>query len=359
MSYPVGDGGREDETIARVAAHWDAPVHWTGVEGVPLVGDPGGGAGRDTPFAHVYEHWNRHLARRTREAGARVALDGAGGDQFFQVSPVYLADLAARGRWAELLRERRARALPRRSLAHWALLPLLPAWGPRLLGALRGGAPLRAHDERRVPAWIRDEFARRHALHAYARPPRDRRAGESRSARESRWYLTTPYGPRVLGAQAAAALAEGVELRSPLYDARVIALAATRPREERSAGGETKRLLRAAGRGLLPDAVLAPRAARTGMTSHYFRRTLCAELPGLVHLTRSTCVLADLGVVDPHALAQGAERYLHAGGAELGVALILTFQAELWLRARLDDDAWALSAPTFMRAETRALRVSA
>ncbi len=48
--------------------------------------------------------WHRSLARGTRATNSRVALEGVGGDQLFQVSEVYLADLLRTGR------ARRARA---------------------------------------------------------------------------------------------------------------------------------------------------------------------------------------------------------------------------------------------------------
>ena len=75
---------------------------------------------------------------------------------------------------------------------------------------------------------------------------------------------------------------EGVEIRSPLYDRRVIEFALTRPREERSSGVETKKLLRASMRGLLPDSILATRTKRTGVTGGYFGRSMREHLPAMV-----------------------------------------------------------------------------
>ena len=350
MSYPANDRGREDELIAAVAGHWRAPVHWESVQGIPLFEDAlAGAARRDGPFAHLYEHWNRRLTRRTTATGARVALDGSGGDQLFQVSPIYLADLVERGRVGEAAAEWRARGLARegvRAFVRWGLQPLLAPWLLHAVGTLRGGRPLRPYQERRLPPWIRADFARRHGLAALAQPTLRRQPGESRSALESRWYLTTPYAPAIFSTLSGIALADGLEIRSPLYDGRVIALAASRPREERSAGGETKRLLRAAGRGLLPDEVLAPRRRRTGLTSQYFRRSMRRELPALARSLFAAPVLADLGIVDPRALREAADTYLRDGGQELGVTLFLTIQTELWLRTRsapaeLDLPVWS------------------
>src|SRR5690606_31149939 len=98
---------------------------------------------------------------------------------------------------------------------------------------------------------------------------------------ETNWYLTYPYFPRVFGLASAMALEEGVELRSPLYDARIIELALARPRSERSSGGETKLLLRKAVEGLLPEHILAPRPTKTGTTSAYFERSMREGFPSL------------------------------------------------------------------------------
>ena len=162
-----------------------------------------------------------------------------------------------------------------------------------------------------------------------------RRPGESESARESRWYFETSYSAAVFAEQRAIARSTGVEVRSPLHDARVVALAAGRPREERSSGGETKRLLRHAVRSLLPPEVLAPRRSRTGVTSRYYRRAMLRELPGVAADVMQMSVLADLGVVDPGAFLLAVERYCREGDAESGAALFATAQTELWLRTRV------------------------
>ena len=125
-----------------------------------------------------------------------------------------------------------------------------------------------------------------------------------------------------------------VEPRSPYYDRRVIALAAERPRAERRSGPETKRLLRAAMQGLLPDAVLAPRATRTGVTSGYFARGVRTELPAIVERELGSIALADLGVVDADALRRAATAVARHPGSPLAVPLWFTLETEWWVRSR-------------------------
>ncbi|MHB1223316.1 MAG: asparagine synthetase B family protein [Gemmatimonadaceae bacterium] len=337
MTYPVGDPGREDDLITRVTGHWGAEPLWCDSAPIGLFGDVTDEAmSRDLPFAHPYALWTRELAAATVAHGARVALDGSGGDQLFQLSPVYLADLVRGGRWLAARREwgaRDMRGLGWRRFVRYAVLPLLSPATVRAITALRGGRQLHGIRAWPLPPWIRPAFAAANDLGARAGSRLPRRAGERHGAHESRWFFESSYSPTVLAAQAADARRAGIELRSPLLDARIIALAARRPREERSDRGQTKRLLRAAARGLVPDDVLAPRGSRTGTTTGYYRQRLLAELPELARRVLPVSALADLGMVDPAGFADAIRRSVQDGVQEFDVALFYTIQAELWLRA--------------------------
>jgi asparagine synthase (glutamine-hydrolysing) len=336
MSHPPGDPGREDETILRVARRWNRPVRWLHIGGVSLfAGAAARAAERDEPFAHVFEAWNRALIARGRELGARVALDGNGGDQLFFTSNVVLADLLREGRWMALWREWKAKGgADPRDLFACAVQPLLAPWMVDALGWIRR-RPLRPTFERPLPAWIDPGFARRNGLRARERahnPRPRRRAGPAE--REAYWYLAAPYFPRAYGLVSGFALEMGIELRSPLLDRRVVEFAAARPRDERNAGRETKRLLRAAMRGLLPDEVLAPRDVKTGTLGGYFAAGMRAEFPALAAQAFRAPLLAELGIADPAALCAACAEYARTADGSLGFALAQTLHVELWLRAR-------------------------
>jgi asparagine synthase (glutamine-hydrolysing) len=337
ISYPPGDPGREDEIIEMIAGHWNCPVRWLHIEDMPFFdGIADRAARRDDPLAHVYESWNRALIGASRDAGARVALDGMGGDGLFQVSPIFFADLLGSGRWMTLAREWRAKQL-RYSTTRFFKLAVQPLLPPSLLGAVaaaRGGRALRGHLDRVVPDWISPHFAEREGLYEMTKSPVRRRRGENVSASETQWHLRTPWVPAILSCTSSMAIEAGVEIRSPLYDQRVIDFAATRPREERSRAGETKLLLRRAMRGLLPDQVLAPRTHRTGMTTGYFDRSMRGGLaPLLVQAFDGSSALADSGIVDMNRFWGAAHRYFRSMDRSLGVELLMTLQAEMWLRA--------------------------
>lgn len=345
MSYPAGDPGREDELIEAIVGHWDGRVRWVDIADVPMFVDPvRAAARRDDVVAHMYEHWNRALARGARDVGARVAFDGNGGDQLHQVSPVYFADLLRRGRWAELWRDARALRLAQRDqLLRFAVIPALPPAVHALVARLRG-RPLRRHLQRPLPAWISRDFARTHRLverelETWPVAPRG-----SMSSRETRFFLASTFFHRAFSCISGLALEEGIELRSPLLDPRVVAFCARRPREDRASGPETKLLLRRAARGVLPDSVLAPRTHRTGMTIGFSDRAMRAPATAALFREAFTgSVLGELGVVDERAMLGTYEHYLRTGWTDSRSAMFTTLQAELWLRARLRPG--ALAAP--------------
>ena len=339
ISFPKGDPGREDELIAAVTGRWNGGSRWLASDDMPLLeADPLSRAAiRDEPFAHTFETSNRALAAASRAEGAHVALDGVGGDQLFQVSDVYLADLFITGRWLSLAREWRGkstRGTGFRNFFRLALQPQIPRPLLRAAALLRNGRPLHGYLERKLPSWIRPEFARQTGLLERERDNTPARTGWSAAEYETRWYLTHPYFPRAVSVVASLALEEGVELRSPLYDARVVAFALSRPRGERASGRETKRLPRRAMTGLLPASVLAPRAHRTGVTSAYFDRALRRRHARLVgDLIDQPLLLAEYGIVNGAQYRRAWNDYLRRGGTAPGTILYLALQAELWLRA--------------------------
>ena len=337
ISYPEGDQGREDELIREIATRWNAEVHWLDIQKIPFFDHPQErAANRDEPFAHPFEMWHRSLARGTRATHSRVALEGVGGDQLFQVSEVFLADLLRTGRFSELAREWKAKGMSGsgfRTFFRWAIQPNLSRPALALAQLARGGRPLVGYLERALPPWITPRFVREHALDTRDGLNAPRVTHRNRSDRETAWYLSHQYFPRVFGVTSNLARDEGVEIRSPLYDKRIIEFALTRPREERSLGTETKRLLRASVRGLLPDSILQPRTKRTGETGDYFTRSMRVQLPAMVDALFNHSLLEQAGVIDARVFRQSVTDYAKGVQSNFAVGLYFTLQAELWLRS--------------------------
>lgn len=339
ISYPEGDPGREDELIEMVARHWEVEPDFIDVDAIPLYSDWETEASRrDSPFAHAYEHWNRALARRARERGATVVLDGVGGDQLFQCGDIYLADLVRTLQWGELAGQLRHRAAPGNRLRHlysWGLRPNLPDGITHLIARARGLPPARNYMERIPPRWFRRDFLQSHGVLAResgARPPRTAR---SHVLAEAHAYLRFAFYPRMFAHLADFARQEGVELRSPLLDERVVRFAIARPWSDRIDGGETKRLLRLAMRERLPAEVLAPRTHRTGTTNAYFLRELRRAGWPVAQRVLPEMRMAALGMIEPSHYRRAWEHVLQHDDDELAARLFFTLQAELWLRTHL------------------------
>ncbi|HSH45772.1 MAG TPA: asparagine synthase-related protein, partial [Longimicrobiales bacterium] len=274
ISYPEGDPGREDHWIRDVAGHWNAPIHWLDIGEIPFLDrEADRAAERDEPYAHLYARWNAALAGGSRATGARVAFDGNGGDQLFQNSDIFMADLFRSGRWLRLRREWQAR--PRGGFRHFFGMAVQPNMTPAMHRAatlLRGGRRLRHYLERPLPDWIRPEFIEGHELERRDFGHLGRPIRASHAEREIDWQYTNSFIDRAFALITSWALEQGVEVRSPLSDRRIVELALSRPWWERSSGRETKLLLRAAMKGLMPENVLAPRTKRTGVTAGYSHR---------------------------------------------------------------------------------------
>jgi asparagine synthase (glutamine-hydrolysing) len=337
ISYPVGDSGREDETIAAVAERWNTEVKWLDIGEIPLLDLTGERASnRDEPLAHVFEGAYRSLASATRSLNSHIALDGVGGDQLFLRSSIQLADLFRTGRWVGLARDWKAAGFAHSGFGtffQWAVQPMLPT--SMLVGAarLRHGRPLEAWLRRRLPRWTNRDFVERNELMEYDRVLTSRRRGEAIGSTESRWYFTDAFFPYIYRLGADFAQEQGIEIRSPLYDQRIIEFAATRPASDHPVGQEGKRLLRHAMRDLLPEEVTAPREERTGTPQDYAGTALANALSSPFSELFPSSALESLGLVDVNAFERSRMKFLRLGSPELRLPLLLTIHTELWLRA--------------------------
>jgi len=326
-SYPPGDPGREDELIEEITAFWSTRPTWVSIDDIPLLANAREHAARaDIPFQHAFENWLRALLGATARQGSRVVLYGDGGDQLFAVSTVFLRDLFSNGRWRELRREWRAfDGSGVRELWHRVARPALAA---RVQGARGRTTPTIG-----LPTWLDASFVTRHSLvERQVEAEAALEVGGHASAETCR-SLGNPTIPRVLAGLSGMALEQGVELRAPLLDQRVVKFALRRPRRERASGGAVKHLLRHSARTLLPAGVLAPRTGKTGVLTGYFARSFRGDADGVVTDAFSQSILADRGVVDGAAMQHAWREYKSRGGGG-GVYLYVAFLTEMWLRAR-------------------------
>lgn len=337
ISFPVGDPGREDDFIQEVTERWYTSPYWLHFGDIPFFRHPVEEAAlRDEPFVHPFQHWNSALAEAGRSLGARVMLDGYGGDQLFSVSNAFLAGLLRQRRWRQWLAEAR-RVRPGgdfRSRFRLMVLPILPAWMLDLAKAMRGGRPLAGYLQQSPAPWIRQDFAEQHDL--WGRQDRIAPPGTAPGppVTELQYYLTAPFFPAIIALASRYSLDAGVEQRSPLYDREVIAFAASRPVSDKNSREGAKRILRRAVRGLLPERVLAPRRTKTGTTNYAFLRAMRRDFSPLAEVAFKKPILPELGIVDLPCLREAVEDFNRGMGAPIASQLYFTMQTELWLRGR-------------------------
>jgi asparagine synthase (glutamine-hydrolysing) len=255
----------------------------------------------------------RALAREGSTCNARVALDGEGGAAIVSRAAGSMPDSTPAGGATALLR-----ALFRR-LRSGAL-------DEAEARALPAGC-LQMH----VPAWIEREF-RRHALSAHSHWT-SRWRHTARSLAGSRgWRPVDPFSCSVHRAAAETALTEGVELRSPLLDKRMLAFLALRPQHVRLGSEYLEQAVQRALRGAL-RAPMVSREESIRSFGNLASSALSFLRPYLAELPRRPA-LAELGIVNPRALRRACESYLRGGDRGTGLHLLLTLQVEHWVRAR-------------------------
>jgi asparagine synthase (glutamine-hydrolysing) len=133
----------------------------------------------------------------------------------------------------------------------------------------------------------------------------------------------------------------GVRLHAPFLDDPVLAACVSVPVTERTSGYVAKPLLGRALEGLVPDEVLARRSKGDYTASEY--AGLRAAAPYLFKLLRDP-LLADLGLIEPSAVARALSEAVDGQAAPLG-ALADVIAVEIWLRAvhNAELTSWTIS----------------
>ena len=270
-----------------------------------------------TPFAGYYfELWEATI-RRAREAGLRTVLTGLSGDHLMSGTVFSYPDLLLTGRWSRLVRElRQQKNQTDLSLSHilrWQLLePLVRMFYPRARRWIEPvpwlGEALRSpYEERREPLPL-----------PWAMPGRRDRLAELRDP-----VLTgvTSYFTKIAARQ-------GVELRHPWLDDRLIDFAASLPSDQTFQAGIRKGIVRRAMRGRLPSSVVdLPHKIYPTQWFLTGARTHGAEQ---IRELSTNMRAAELGFVDEPRFAAHCEDFLQGRSDETLFWYTLTLEA--WLR---------------------------
>ena len=215
------------------------------------------------------------LARRAFSEGCGVLLDGTGGDEWFGGAHQHTADLLRNGRLIAAVRQLRADADS--DLGHgigtltassvWALLP----------NAVRTGIKHVLPPRDRVPRGFNRVFAQQVAVVDRITTSLTDRRFASIATGTAYMTATHPYCSYAWEEIARQDAIAGVELGAPLMDRRLAEFAMALPEEQRWAGSSTKRVLRDAMDGWLPDSTRRRYKADAGSAQVCELRRLYAD----------------------------------------------------------------------------------
>lgn len=338
FQYPEGDPGNEDIFVREIESALGLEIQWLDTERMPLFENAAGeGERRTRPEPHPFEGQNRALATATRSGGARVLLNGNGGDNLFGLPDSWMADLLRTGRWLRLGREIRAKGYRKAGqLSEVCLRPAIPlSWMDRA-ESLLGRRILSRPWEKHPPPWLRQGILESEGIIEEDREAYRREIEAMTGSVTERfrlWAFLFAGFTRTSASLFDMSLDEGVELRMPFYDRRVADFAWSRPPGDLNQAQEHKVILRHAGRGILPDGVIAARRRRTGTSDGYYRRAAQREFLGYARRASEGSRLADLGLVDPHGFSRAVDRWSD-GDLTDEIFLFVAICVEFWLRAQ-------------------------
>jgi asparagine synthase (glutamine-hydrolysing) len=336
-SYPEGDIGREDEIILDVLRCCGGDPTWVQTVDVPLLLDVvDRSANRPDAFVHGYEGLNHAINATAAGLGARVLLNGIGGDALFRSDFAYLSDLLFQGHLVKFWNEWRSEAAWAgwRDLFIFAVLPRIGQRGRSAIGLVRHGRRLHDLSDPPVSPWLLPKW--KQMMQSGQRRKQwdmaNRRGSFGADDHERRWLIQGAFSNRILAEFCRLALLHGVEQRTPFYDLRLINFAASRPRTDRRGGGDSKLLLRAAMTGMLPPSVTAPRPFKSGVTRDYLYRRLDVEAPNLLALG-SRLQVAEVGLLDEENFRSFLEHIQDGFGRSHTIPFLFTLFTEFWLRS--------------------------
>lgn len=262
------------------------------------------------------------LVSKAAERGIRVVLTGVGGDQTMDESGTECADALREWRFADAARVAgiTRRPFSRRSysrLFSWGLRPLTPEPLRRVARSWRARPTLEPLTERASTRALEHLYARMRA----AANNSDERRGMCRELASHHLLMPVQQSHR-LGAR------HGIRFRHPFLDLRVVELMLSAPPRLRLRDGvlKGKPLLRRALRDYLPRAVVERTDA--GEFSGYLRYVLLDHNRQQTRDLFQDSRLADLGILDPHAMRAvlDGETQTHINRLTLATGM------ELWLR---------------------------
>lgn len=218
----------------------------------------------DEPYSGLFHFaLEKAMIDAISDLNIETVLTGNGAEMLVEGNHYYLSDLMRQGHWVKLWENSRQWAMANRQslgaiLWEYAIAPLTPP-------ELRQGIPLLLRQgysvwpqlpEYSISPWIKQEFAQEYQLwpklleymsqlSSYPVEEGFNRLGRQAAVGNwANWYLASP---------------QGMQLSHPFLDTRLISYSFSLPREIKEVPGVAKPLLKAAMKGILPNAILTRR----------------------------------------------------------------------------------------------------
>lgn len=240
------------------------------------------------------------LERVAQQGGVRVLLTGLGGDEWFQRTDLFLADLLRRGRlisaasWLRSLPEWTGSSWKEHPLFVDGIAPLIPEGVKKAFRGRRSGS--------RVSNWIHPDFARRNDLHDRIRQRLDWSRFGDFSRAGSFLAATQGFQTHAIEMEERSAARFHIELRYPFHDRRIMEFGLGLPPDQRWRNGLHKHVLREAVGDLLPESISQRR------TKAEFSRVFVEALLSVGRGSFEGLAIADAGWVDGRVVVEMFDR---------------------------------------------------
>jgi len=281
-----------------------------------------------------------------RRRGLTSVLDGVDGDAVASHEPGLLASLLRSGAWIAALREGRALArFYRESYPPWGSASrLIARHAVRAFAPESARGPVRRLRARRRAAAVISaslagrDFARQAGLAERLQDLWTLRAhpgGTSARARHAS-ELVHPHLTAAVARYHRVAAAFGIEARHPFLDRRVVELCLSMPWDRLMRDGWSKRIVREAGAGLLPDDVLWRRGRWVRLGPLFLARHVESRKAALLRdLEGDIATLATF--VDAEKVRRAAARYRDGADADVGETMWQLNRLATWVRREGDS----------------------
>lgn len=292
----------------------------------------------EEPFGStsIYAQWRVFkLVKDSKDVGVKVTLDGQGGDEtlggYHRYFTTYFASLLASGRFGRLANEiagcQSIHGYSKRALATQVASMMAPVGAKALIRNLM--------NKPEYPAWMNDDFGHKYAAH----PDVIRRRGDyydwaCGNVFQGDLHASIAKGiPRLLRHGDRNSMAHSIESRVPFLDHNLVEFCMALPDDQKIHNGTTKRVLRDATFGLMPDAVRL-RHSKLGFSTpqdSWFREDL-APLVESVVMSES---FADRGLVDADRARKLFARH-KAREIDINDDIWKWTNLEIWMRRFID-----------------------